>query len=296
MMRDNYTNFFKTKDNQNIFYSTNFKLDEEINTNVLIFNYGLVCSNHHWQEQIKFFDDLGYKILIHDYRGHYQSTGKDKVELITFEQISRDLFSLLNHLKIKDSIFLGHSMGVNICLEFAKRHTEICKAMVLISGTTVPVYDIMFNSNIVDQIQPILKKLLESYPSALSTFWKYGGWNPIVKKLIHKGGFNIEEVSEEFIEIYLNKVGELGPEIFFQLLEQMNNHSILANIETISTPSLIVGGDNDKVIPNYLQRFLHKSMKESELYIVRNGRHVPQVDFHLLVNERLKTFIDKVII
>ena len=295
-MRDNYTNFFKTKDNQNIFYSTNFKLDEEINTNVLIFNYGLVCSNHHWQEQIKFFDDLGYKILIHDYRGHYQSTGKDKVELITFEQISRDLFSLLNHLKIKDSIFLGHSMGVNICLEFAKRHTEICKAMVLISGTTVPVYDIMFNSNIVDQIQPILKKLLESYPSALSTFWKYGGWNPIVKKLIHKGGFNIEEVSEEFIEIYLNKVGELGPEIFFQLLEQMNNHSILANIETISTPSLIVGGDNDKVIPNYLQRFLHKSMKESELYIVRNGSHVPQVDFPLLVNERLKTFIDKVII
>ena len=97
-MRDNYTNFFKTKDNQNIFYSTNFKLDEEINTNVLIFNYGLVCSNHHWQEQIKFFDDLGYKILIHDYRGHYQSTGKDKVELITFEQISRDLFSLLNPL------------------------------------------------------------------------------------------------------------------------------------------------------------------------------------------------------
>lgn len=294
MMRENFTNFFKTDDHQNIFYTTNFKLEEE-NKGVLIFNYGLVCSNHHWKEQLSYFDDLGYKILIHDYRGHYQSTGKNQVDKITFEQISFDIYALLTHLNIRDSIFLGHSMGVNICLEFAKKHKDICKAMVLISGTTVPVYDIMFNSNIVDQVQPILKKLMANYPGALSTFWKYGGWNPIVKKIIHKGGFNVDEVSEEFIEIYLNKVGELGPEIFFQLLEQMNRHNILANIETISTPTLIIGGDNDKVIPNYLQRFLHKSMKNSELYIVRNGSHVPQVDFPNMVNSRIKLFIDKVI-
>ena len=183
-------------------------------------------------------------------------------------------------------------MGVNICLEFAKKFPEIPKKLILISGTTMPVYNIMFDTNIVDQVQPFIKKMLNDYPKILNTFWKFSGWNPLVKKIIHAGGFNMKKVSKEFIEVYLNKVGELGPQIFFQLIDQMHFHQILAEVEVIKTPTLVIGGDKDKVIPNYLQRILSENLPEAELYLVKNGSHVPQVDFPEFVNERIHLFLE----
>jgi pimeloyl-ACP methyl ester carboxylesterase len=291
-MINTYTNYFKTEDAEQIFFTTNFKVTDKKVEDVLVFNYGLVCSNYHWSKQLDYFDKQGYKILIHDYRGHYHSTGEHKLENITFDQITNDIYNLFNHLNINSSIMLGHSMGVNICLEFAKKFPDKVKKLILISGTTVPVYNIMFNSNIVDQIQPYILKVLDKYPDTFKTIWKFSGWNPIARKIIHMGGFNMDQVSDEFIEIYLNKVGELGPHLFFQLIEQMNSHHILASIESISTKSLIIGGDKDNVIPNYLQRILSSTLKNSELYIIRNGSHVPQVDFPDFVNERIDSFLE----
>jgi pimeloyl-ACP methyl ester carboxylesterase len=288
-----YTNYYKTTDNEQLFYQTNFNpFENDDNYDVLIFNYGLVCSNHHWTHQIEYFESKGYKILIHDYRGHYQSSGIKNLASITFENLTNDLFGLINHLNIKKPILIGHSMGVNICLEFTKRFPDIALKQVLISGTTMPVYDIMFDSNVVDQVQPYIKKILKTYPTAFATFWKFGGWNPVIKKLIHAGGFNIKTVSSEFIEVYLNKLGQLGPELFFQLLDQMQFHQILGEVEIIKTKSLVIGGDKDKVIPNYLQRLLADTLPDAQLYLVKNGSHVPQVDFPKFVNERITEFLE----
>lgn len=290
-MQDTYTNYLKTDDGEQIFYTTNFDPEKEKNENVLVFNYGLVCSNHHWGPQIEYFDSIGKKILIHDYRGHFHSSGKHNVSNITFKRITDDLYGLLEKNRIDTAILLGHSMGVNVSLEFTKRFPHKVSKQILISGTTVPVYNIMFNSNIVDQIKPLIINLFNRFPDAFNTFWKFSGWNPLVKKIIHVGGFNLDQVSDEFIEIYLNKIGQLGPDLFFQLIDEMHRHNILASLNSIQTPTLIIGGDNDKVIPNYLQRLLKEHLPNSKLYLVRNGSHVPQVDFPDFINERVNHFI-----
>lgn len=291
-MKDSLTNYYKTPDGEQIFYTTNFDPSSESNEQIIVFNYGLVCSNHHWSPQIEYFDSIGKKILIHDYRGHFHSTGDHKIENITFHNITSDLHGLLEKLKIKNVVMLGHSLGVNICLEFAKRFPEKVHKQILISGTSVPVFNVMFNTNLIDQIKPLLTKLFSSYPDAFNTFWKYSGWNPIIKKIIHAGGFNVDQVSDEFIEIYLNKIGQLGPDLFFQLFNEMNKHNILASVNNIKIPTLVMGGDKDKVIPNYLQRLLNKNLPDSKLYIVKNGSHVPQIDFPEYVNERILFFLD----
>lgn len=292
-MKNSFNSFLKTSDGEQIFYTTNFPPGKAIE-NVLVFNYGLVCSNHHWQDQIKFFNELGFKILLHDYRGHFQSSGNHSVEDITFNRIALDLNEIIDHLNLKNSILLGHSMGVNVCLEFAKLFPKKVKKMILISGTVIPVHNIMMNTHLTGPLKPIILKIVEKFPKEFETFWKYGGWNPIVKKLIHSGGFNIDEVNDEFIEIYLNKIGQLGPELFFQLIDQMHEHDILAFLHNISVKSLIIGGNKDKVIPNFLQKLLHSKLKDAELYVIHNGSHVPQVDFPQLTNERIFNFIEQV--
>jgi pimeloyl-ACP methyl ester carboxylesterase len=291
-MKNSYNNFLKTSDGEQIFYSTNFK-PGKAKKHVLIFNYGLVCSNYHWTEQINFFDELGFDILLHDYRGHYQSSGKHDLSKVTFNQIAHDLNELVEFLNLKDVILLGHSMGVNVSLEYAKLFQKKIKAMILISGTIVPVYNIMMNTHFTGPARPFMGQLLQTFPNQFKAFWKFGGWSPITRKIIKSGGFNVDQVSDEFIEIYLNKLGELGPELFFQLLDQMQEHDALAFIHKIKSKTLVIGGNMDKVIPNFLQRLMHSKLENSELYLIHKGSHVPQVDFPENVNERVQLFLNQ---
>ena len=284
-------NFFKTEDNEQLYYAKNFDSAPE-DKPVLLFNYGLVCSSHHWSFQANHFQK-NYPILIHDYRGHFQSTGKDYISKINFPQLAKDIHDLCKHLGIKKVVLLGHSMGVNICLQLAKDYPDLVLGQVLISGTVMPVTDVMFDTNLMEFIAPFAEVALKKYPGVIEKIWKSSGHNPLVKKMIHHQGFKVENVSKEFIEIYLNKVGVLGPDIFFQLFNEMTKQNILGDLGKMNHPSLIMGGMKDKVIPNHLQHLLHSMMPQSESYFYKDGSHVPQVDYPELTNERIDLFLNQ---
>ena len=292
MFKNNEANFFKTEDNEQIFYLKNFTTFDN-NKKTLVFNYGLVCSNHHWKYQVDYFDERGYQILMHDYRGHFQSSGNHDVKKITFPQMAKDLKDLCDFLGINKAYMLGHSMGVNITLQIAKDYPDLIQGMVLISGTFMAVNDVMFDSNIMEFITPFCVAGFEKYPEIVNKLWTSSGLNPVVRSLIHSSGFNKAKVSKEFIEIYLNRVGQLGPEIFFQLFSEMTKQNITSSLERMRIPVLVIGGQKDNVIPNHLQRTLASLLPQSETYFFVSGSHVPQADFPEMINERIDLFLSK---
>jgi pimeloyl-ACP methyl ester carboxylesterase len=290
-MKNEYPSFYYSFDGTRIFYITNF--DDEITDqdDVIVFNYGLVCNHNHFAPQVKFFDELGYKIVMHDYRSHYSSSGQDNINECTFKNIAKDLAGLCDNLKIVRPIVIGHSMGVNVSLEFAKLYPNNIRSMILISGTVLPPQDIMFDSNIVDVTAPLIKTFADKNPNLFDFIWKNSFKNPIARKVVLDGGFNKEKVNDNFVQIYMKKISELPKDLFFHLLEQMKEHDIISHLDNINAPTLVIGGDSDKVIPNYLQKILHKYLTNSDLYIIKDGSHVPQIDFPELINERMSSFI-----
>ena len=292
MFKYNDSNFFKTTDGEQIFYSKNF-MTFEPSKPMIVLNYGLVCSNHHWKFQIPFLDNLGYQLLIHDYRGHFQSTGAQDVKKITFQQMASDVSELCGFLGVNKAIMLGHSMGVNVCLQLAKDYPELVSGMILISGTFINVKDVMFDTNLMEFIAPLAAMGLEKYPEIFKKVWSNSGMNPVVRELIHTTGFNRAKVSKEFIEIYLNRVGQLGAEVFFQLFNEMTKQNITASLEKMKMPSLVIGGFKDNVIPNHLQRALASLLPKSETYFLKDGSHVPQADFPDMINERIELFVSQ---
>lgn len=292
MLKNSESNFYRTPDYEQLFFSKNFK-EADNSKPILVFNYGLVCSNHHWRYQLSYFEEKGYQILIHDYRGHFQSSGAHDVNKITFPQIAKDTAGLCDYLGIKHAFFLGHSMGVNVCLQIAKDTPELVRGMVLISGTFMPVKDVMFDSNLMEFITPMLESFKRKYPSLLNKIWTSSGINPLAKAIIHATGFNKDKVSMEFIEIYLNRVGQLGPDVFFQLFSEMTRQNIVSSLDRMTMPALVMGGHNDNVIPNHLQRTLAGILPSAETYYLYAGSHVPQADYPELVNERIDLFISQ---
>lgn len=290
--KNSFSGYLTVEDGSEIYFCTNKPHDSfEKKENVLVFNYGLVCSNEHWRYQLPFFDSLGFDIIIHDYRFHFQSKGRGGLTNCTFYNIAQDLNSIMDHLKVKSAALLGHSMGVNICLEYVKYFPSKVTKMVLMSGTVFPPHDVMFDSNAMEIITPLLADLKKKAPAVFDLIWRTSHLNPLAVKLTHDGGFNTNHVSEELIKVYLEKVGELSIDLFLQLFSEMKKHNIISSLSNIKTPSLIMGGDKDKVIPNHLQRILVEHLKNSEMYIVKDGSHVPQWDFPNTVNEVILDYL-----
>jgi pimeloyl-ACP methyl ester carboxylesterase len=294
VFKQNHPNYFYTSDGIRIFYNTSFAMENfDPNKPVIVLIYGLLCSNYHYKYQIPFLEDQGYQILLHDYRFHYASSQDGDIDSCTFENISKDLNELLTFLSIKKASLVGHSMGVNICLEHARRYPEDVGNLVLISGTVVPPQDIMFDSNLVDLVAPILQDVTLKYPQLFKKFWTTSYMNPIAQYAIFDGGFNKKQVEMQFIQLYMKKISELPKELFFHLLKIMHDHDVIGYLEEIQAPTLVIGGDKDKIIPNYLQKILTKKIPHSDLYIVKDGSHVPQVDFPELINQRIHRFYQK---
>ena len=287
------SNYLTSFDGKKIFYQTNFKPGQQKNSPTVMFNYGLVCSNHHWNKQIPFFQNLGFNIILHDFRGHFNSSGADDIPSITFVNIARDMDEILNTLKIDQVSMFGHSMGVNVTLEYARLYPQKLKSMIIIGGTVMPVTEVMFDSNAMEVILPYVKAIFHKWPEQMNFIWKTSGMNPLIQNMIMSGGFNPKTVPMEFIQIYLNRIALLSPELFFQLFKEMTTHDIMSSLEEIKTRTLVVGGEKDKVIPFRLQRLLHDKLQNSELYMVKDGSHVPQVDFPELLNERFEFFLKK---
>jgi pimeloyl-ACP methyl ester carboxylesterase len=292
MLENAVSNFYRTDDHEQIFYSCNFSRADSSRP-VLLFNYGLVCSNHHWKYQLGHFDRLGYQILTHDYRGHFQSSGREDLEKLTFSQMARDIHGLCASLGVERTIALGHSMGVNVCLQLAKDYPALVEAMVLISGTFMPVKDVMFDSNVMDFVAPMLQAGHEKYPGFFKKVFATGGMNPLARQIIHATGFNKKKVPREFIEIYLNRCGQLGVEVFFQLFNEMTRQNITSALEKMKVPALVIGGMKDNVIPNHLQRTLASLLPNAESYYLTDGSHVPQADFPEMINERIDLFLKR---
>lgn len=294
MFNQNYPNYFYTSDGIRLFYNSNFNLpDLSHEKPVIVFIYGLLCSNNHFKYQVPYFEEHGYQILMHDYRFHYSSSQDGDIETCNFPNITKDLHELLENLGIKKTIFIGHSMGVNICLEHARRYPEDVGAQVLISGTVVPPQDIMFDSNVVDIAMPFIESFTKKFPELYKAFWKHSYKNPIAQYAIFDGGFNKKQVEMEFVQLYMKKISELPENLFFHLLKLTHDHDIINHLESIKTPTLVIGGDKDKIIPNYLQQILTKHLPQSQLYIVKDGSHVPQADFPDLLNYRIHQFAKK---
>jgi pimeloyl-ACP methyl ester carboxylesterase len=142
-------------------------------------------------------------------------------------------------------------------------------------------------------IAPVVAMGLEKYPDVVRKIWSTGGANPLIRQLVHATGFNRAKVSKEFIEIYLNRVGQLGIDVFFQLFNEMTKQNITSSLDKMKMPSLVIGGYKDSVIPNHLQRTLAGLLPNSETYFLKDGSHVPQADYPDLINERIDLFIQQ---
>ena len=97
--------------------------------NALIFIHGAYGSHNLWSKQVSFFSSR-YNVINLDLRGHGLSfKPRSGYEL---DKMVDDVMTLLDHLKIKNAIFIGSSMGGVISQMIGIKYPRRVRALILV--------------------------------------------------------------------------------------------------------------------------------------------------------------------
>ena len=118
-------------------------------------------------------------------------------------------------------------------------------------------------------------------------------WNTqsvIVEKFVHMTGFNPHESKFEDVQEYLQRVRSIDPEVFFNLVKDLDHFERLT-YKQIKQPTLIIHGSKDKITPLFHAKMLKILIPNSKIEHIEEGSHVVQMDFPQLINDLVEDFI-----
>jgi pimeloyl-ACP methyl ester carboxylesterase len=200
----------------------------------------------------KFLSQKGARVLLFDNRG----VGKTKSEMpFTFDEMVSDIVELWKALDIEKSHLLGVSMGGVIAQRAAVRFSSQVKKLYLVS--TSPAYKYLKSTqDMPNQSAEVLKENLSKYYS--EGFKKKSAllYNSLLK-----------ETTKTFQDEKLKK-GLLVQR------QAVSNFDFTSKLSTISVPTLILHGSEDKVILPEAAQVMAKNIPNNKLKILPGIGHL----------------------
>ena len=211
-------------------------------------------------------------------------TGPNPEKDYSIDYYCKFVDSFLLRLNIHQCILIGNSLGGNIAWQYALIHPEKVTKMVLVDAAGIlpsvqpkgaigfKIAQIPVLRNIVKYITPkalVIKSLHQAYgdPSKVNTWQE----NRYFDLLIREGN------REALIDRFKNNMYE----------------DQTAKIMQIKTPTLIIWGDQDQLIPVENAHTFNKVIKNSELDILKGVGHVPMEESPTLFAQKVALFIAK---
>ncbi|KON83488.1 alpha/beta hydrolase [Sporosarcina globispora] len=236
----------------------------------IIFTHGHSMYHKQWDPQVEYFSKF-YQTITWDVRGHgYSSLPKGKIEPDDF---SKDLVSLMDHLRIKSSYLCGLSMGGHISLQTAFKYPEIVDGLILI-GTP---YTNQFN--LYERFTTLISKLsLRFMPLKLT--------GKITANMLSKNNPD----NQQFIVEAFNLMTHDNFLRHWSGNLQMDSHG---HLHKIKCPTLILYGDQDNMVLRQ-QKSLAEQISYADVKVIRNAHHLTNRDNPKEVNEHIENFLKQI--
>src|SRR5438876_1557916 len=132
---------------------------------------GIGCDGFAWKYLVRDFAAT-HRIVRWHYRGHGRSgVPKDRTR-VGFDDLSSDLQAVLGATGTQEAVLLGHSMGVQVALEYNRRHPEQVLGLALICGSHGLPLDTFHDSRMLKTVFPALIAAAGRWPDATDFLWQ----------------------------------------------------------------------------------------------------------------------------
>ena len=225
----------------------------------IVFLNGVMASMSSWKLQADLFVELGYRVVLHDFKGQLYSSKPEGV--YTFEEHCTEAKALYEYLNIKNIHIIGTSYGSEVGMMFAMTYPEMVLSLTVIDG--------------VSEIDEVLRRFVESWK--LMCLSKDGeafflGMLPSIygdsylkknREALNQRAKAIPSLGEDYLK------GQIS--LYDTFLQEVN---FTDRLHEIQCPTLIVCGEDDLLKRPKFSRIIYENIKQSEFVLIPDCGHV----------------------
>jgi pimeloyl-ACP methyl ester carboxylesterase len=254
---------------------------------------GIGCDGFAWKYLVRDFA-ARHRIIRWHYRGHGRSGIPEDRSKVGFDDTSADLQAVLKAAGVSQAVFLGHSMGVQVALEYHRRHPEQALGLVLICGSHGLPLDTFHDSKALKILLPSMIAAADKYPQAMGLIWRLVSGGELAYQFATHLEVNGRLVHREDFAPYFAHLASMDPRLFLGMLRHASEHTAYDHLPAVDVPTLIVAGTEDTFTPFWLSEEMHDRIRGSELLTVPGGTHVAPIEQPELIALRLEKFLARI--
>jgi pimeloyl-ACP methyl ester carboxylesterase len=218
-----------------------------------------------------------YRAIAYDLRGHGESDTGDGQYMI--EGHVEDLFALLDHLGIRQTVIVGLSMGGYVALRALEKQPDRFVAAVLCDTRSEA-----------DSNEGKLKRFAGQM--LVKTKGSTAFADGFVPGLFAPGSEKSRRAEMDEIHRIVSSTTPLS--IAGTLIALAARTDTTASLAAIKIPILIMVGEADQLTPPAASEAMHERIAGSELFIVPGAAHLSNIENPEFFNEKLLNFLKRI--
>ena len=248
-----------------------YRLDGPEDGPVVMFSNSLMSNYSMWDGQMAALTDK-YRVLRYDQRGHGGT--ETTPGPYTIELLAEDAAALLEALGIDAVHFIGLSMGGFTAQMLAALYPAKVKSLCLCDTACIMGPKSLWN----ERIDNARAGGVEALVAGTLERW----FTPPFHKT---GADHLESVREMILGT--------GVEGYIACAEAIRDMDICGNLEKISAPTLVLVGESDPACTVEAAEMLHNNISGSELVIITEAAHLPNIEQRERFNEAVVGFLTR---
>jgi sigma-B regulation protein RsbQ len=246
----------------------------------MLFAHGFGCDQTMWRFITPAFEEK-FRIVLFDYVGCGQSDKSyyDPMRYSDLEGYAQDVLDVCHALKLKDAIFVGHSVSAMIGMLAANQRPGLFSKMVMLGPSACYINDLPHYEGGFDRSS--IDGLLEAMEAGNSA------WAENLGAMV-MGNPERPELASELISLFC----ELDPEVAQQFARATFCADNRQELPGMKLPTLVVQTSDDIVAPPAAVGYVHQNIPGSRLTMLQARGHVPQMSAPDETIKALKDFLD----
>jgi pimeloyl-ACP methyl ester carboxylesterase len=233
---------------------------------------------HGWGADHRYFDFQlevlkDFRLILPDIEGFGSSSTEKKPRSFSIKDQADKIHRLALSLGIEDAIIIGHSMGGMIALEIARTHPSFVRGLIL-EDTSPGLRRVRFTNTI----------------SALG-FLLYGAPGPLRRFFALRWAISFEHSSPEAKGMITEYATISCCASLVRYVKAMRKWSFQSDVATMEIPTLILRGQEDRLLGADHTVLLETCFPESRTMILPECGHSPHLERPTLFNESILDFI-----
>jgi pimeloyl-ACP methyl ester carboxylesterase len=284
-MKESHEGFSQAYDGTKIYYRS------EGRGFPLVISNGILCSTGYWEYLRPFFRNR-CQVVTWDYRGHGRSELPRHPHNITVGSYARDLNTVMDTLEIPQAVLVGHSMGVQVILEYYRRYSQRVLGLIPVLGTYGRPFQTFYGRQWPEKVLPVLLRVGEKYADFIARLTK-----PLLRTRVPiplarmSGAIHWRRCPTEIMKDYFLQISTMDFRMGFRALLAMAEHSAEDVLKSIRVPTLIVAGEKDPFTPPGVSEKMWRLIPNAELITIPMGTHTALVENPLLMQLRMERFL-----